>query len=378
MAALAALALAPALAGCGGSPPRTPPGRDDLRPAPLPQSRGATFYVAPTGSDAAPGTRSAPWRTVQKAFDTLRPGQVALVRAGTYRENLVVSRGGRPDAPITVRSAPGERAVLEPAVRSPSYPLRLTTGAAFVRVQGFVIQNARGASTMNVVGLGESPGAHDYEISDCEIRYAHNSSGVFVDDTNSHVWLLGNTVHDNNEPGVQHQGIYFEGHDSVIANNVVYGQTDGFGIQVRAGARDVDVTNNTVTGVSLSGIMVESTAAAITVVNNISVDNGGWAVRGLDAGGPLGSGNIAYNNLGFGNRSGEFANERRPVIDFSRGGNVVADPRFVDAGGDDFRLAAGSPALGRALRAWTPADDRTGAPRPAAGRADLGSYERTG
>jgi hypothetical protein len=375
MAALAVVALAPALSGCGGAAPRH---HDDLRPAPLPPSRGATFYVAPTGSDDAAGTRQAPWRTVQKAFDTLRPGQTALVRGGTYRENLVVDRGGRPDAPITVRSAPGERAVLEPAVHAPSYPLRLTTGAAYVRIQGFVIQDARGPSTMNVVGLGEDPGAHDYEISDCEIRFARNSSGVFVDNTNRHVWLLGNTVHDNNEPGVQHQGIYFEGHDSVIANNVVYGQTDGFGIQIRAGARNVEVTNNTVTRVSLSGIMVESTASDVTVVNNVSAFNGGWAVRGLDGGGPLGTGNVAYGNLGFGNRSGEFANEGRPIIDFSRGGNVVADPRFADAAAGDFRLAAGSPALARALPAFTPAHDRAGDARPVSGRADLGAFERSG
>jgi parallel beta-helix repeat protein len=299
-----------------------------------------------------------------------------MVRAGTYRENVVVRRGGTARAPITVRNEPGVRPVLTPSPRSPSYPLRLTEGAAYVRVRGFVIEQARGESTMNVVGLGEHPGAHDYEISDCEIRFARNSSGVFVDDTNSHVWLLGNTVHDNNEPGVQHQGIYFEGSDSVIANNVVYGQTNGFGIQVRAGADNVLVTHNTVSGNSLSGIVVENTAGGVRVVNNISAFNGGYAVRGLDEGGPVGRGNIAFNNLGFGNGDGEFADEGRQIVRFPPRGNLVKNPKFLDRAQADFRLREDSPALDRAAPEWTPAEDRAGAPRPTDRHADLGAYER--
>jgi hypothetical protein len=361
------------LGGCGGSSP--PPPENTTLPPRLPDSTGQRFYVSPQGSDSAAGSSAEPWRTVQKAFDTLRPGQIALVRAGTYRENVVVRRGGTARAPVTVRNEPGARPVLTPAPRSPSYPLRLTDGAAYVRVQGFVVERARGPSTMNVVGLGESPGAHDYEISDCEIRFARNSSGIFVDDTNRRVWLLGNTVHDNNERGVQHQGIYFEGHDSVIANNVVYGQTDGFGIQVRAGADNVVVTHNTVSGNSLSGIVVENTAARVRVVNNVSAFNGGYAVRGLDAGGPLGSGNVADDNLGFRNGDGEFANEGRRVLHFSRG-NLVRNPKFVDRAQGDFRLGEGSPALDRAVPEWSPAQDRSGAPRPSDVPADLGAYER--
>ncbi len=356
-------------AGCGGAPAPWDGGK---LPRPLPASKGKTFYVAPDGSDSARGSKGEPWGTVQHAFDVLRAGETALVRSGTYRENLVVRRGGTARAPITVRNHPGERPVLNPAVRSPSYPLRLTEGAAYVRVQGFVIEKARGPSTMNVAGLGESPGAHDYEISDCDIRFARNSSGIFIDDTNRGVWLLGNTVHENNEAGVQHQGIYFEGRESVIANNVVYGHDQGFGIQLRAGAEDVLVTSNTVSGNSLSGIVVENTAGRVRVVNNISAFNGGYAVRGLDARGPLQGGNVAYNNLGFANRDGNFANEDRPVVDFSRG-NLVERPKFLDRAKADFRLSADSPALDRALRDWTPAQDR--ARRPRDPPADLGAYE---
>ena len=369
------------------SPAPSPSGVGTSLPVRLPESLGATFYVSPTGSDGNAGTLSAPWRTVQKAFDTLTAGQVALVRAGTYSENVVVRRAGPALAPITVRNYPGERPVLHPSSVSPSYPLRLTTGAAFVRVQGFVIENAQGASTMNVVGLGSNPGAHDYEISDCEIRFAKNSSGVFIDNTNYDVWLLGNTVHDNNEAGVQHQGIYLESDDSVIANNVVYNQTNGFGIQVRtdapSGPDNVIVADNTVTGVSLSGIMFEHTVSNSKMINNVSAFNAGTGLRGLYSDGdhpndPVGTGNVAYNNVVYGNGRNLYSDPTpsgATILDFGRG-NTTADPLFVNRGAWDLRLQAGSPAIDTGLNAFSPTLDRVFMARPQGATPDVGAYER--
>jgi hypothetical protein len=343
--------------------------------------------VSPLGADTNPGTLDAPWRTVQKAFDTLQPGQLAFVRAGTYSQNLVMKRAGTASAPITVRNYPGEQPVLHPAASSPSYPLRLTTGAAYVRIQGFVVENAVGASTMNVVGLGSNPGAHHYEISDCEIRFAKNSSGVFIDNTNNNVWLLGNTVHSNNEAGVQHQAIYLESDDSVIANNVVYDQTNGFGIQVRSdlgsGPDNVTIANNTVTGVSLSGIMIEHTVSHSRMINNVSAFNSGTGLRGYYSSGdhpndPVGTGNVAYNNVVYGNQRNTYSDPTpsgAAILDFS-GGNMVADPLFVNRAGWDLRVAGGSMAVDRALAPYSPWNDRAFTSRPQGAAPDVGAYER--
>jgi hypothetical protein len=160
------------------------------------------------------------------------------------------------------------------------------------------------------------------------------------------VRVLGNVVHDNGIGTVhQHQGIYFQGRDGVIERNIVYGQPNGFGIQLRAGADRVLVASNTAVGNSLSGIVVENTATRVTVVNNISAYNGGSAINGYDSGeGSVLPGNVAHHNLGFGNESGDFVNADRPVIDFSGDSNVVANPRFVDRDAHDFHLRLGSPA----------------------------------
>src|SRR5204863_2597708 len=56
--------------GTGGAP--------SSLPARLPVSSGAVYHVAKTGSDTAPGTETAPWRTVQKALNTLRAGDTVM------------------------------------------------------------------------------------------------------------------------------------------------------------------------------------------------------------------------------------------------------------------------------------------------------------
>jgi parallel beta-helix repeat protein len=355
----------------------------------LPLSRGLVRYVAPNGSDRAPGTLRSPWRTVQKALDTLAPGQTALVRAGTYRQNLSLSRAGSRTETITIRSYPRERVVLRPDTDEPSYPVLIRAGAAYARVQGFVIEGASTPNTVNVYLTGRS---HDIELSRCEIRGAEHGSGVFVDPTTYRIHVLANLVHDNNEQGRQHQGIYYEASNGLVANNVVYGHAHGFGIQLRTDARtgpeSVIVTNNTVTGNSLGGIVVEHTASRITIVNNIAAFNGGTGIRGYfgeedHPDDPAGTGNVVHDNLVFGN--GGYGNLLSDVITSGPsvgaailrfGRNVVADPRFAGAARRNFRLRPGSPALGRALPRYAPPRDRVGQLRTRRSSLDLGAYER--
>jgi hypothetical protein len=403
------VALAPTGASASPPPPPPPPPPSPPPPSPLPPpppppaglgvslpprlgaSTGAVFYVSTSGSDSNPGTLASPWRSVQKALSSLLPGQVALVRAGVYAQSLVMSRAGSGVAPITVRNYPGERPVLRPGGSgSMDYPVRITKGAAYFRLQGFVIEGAPLHTTVNVwVSDGQQTSlpapTHDIELANNEIRNGTGSS-VLVSPNTDRVQLLGNVVHDSGDGSTQHQGIYFQGQNGLIANNLVYRTPNGFGIQVRGNypdpdtvvetpARNVIVANNTVVDSSLSGIVIENTASDVTIVNNISAFNGSFGVRGYynGSGGVL-PGNRAFNNLAYGNRGGQYGNTSGSVIDF--GDNLIADPLFQDTAGYNYRLQGTSPALSKSLAEYTPSYDNTEAARPLGTGPDLGSYER--
>jgi hypothetical protein len=104
--AFAALALA--FGACHGS-------SSDDPPPPPPQ--GPAFYVAPNGDDQNPGTETEPWRTLARGLSGLVPGDTLLLRGGTYFESATVSVSGTALHPITIRSFPGELAILDSGPR---------------------------------------------------------------------------------------------------------------------------------------------------------------------------------------------------------------------------------------------------------------------
>jgi Pel9A-like, right handed beta helix region len=65
-----------------------------------------TFYVDPAGNDSAAGSATQPWRTLQKAANTVRAGDLVSVRAGHYA-GLYLTTSGTATDPITFHGEPG-------------------------------------------------------------------------------------------------------------------------------------------------------------------------------------------------------------------------------------------------------------------------------
>ena len=99
---------------------------------PRPTPRSARF-VAVGGDDRNPGSIDRPFRTVARGVRDLAPGMTLYLRAGVYRESLELRQlAGTAQAPIAIRSYPGEHAVIDS-----SEPLfAVTPGRAWVRAKG--------------------------------------------------------------------------------------------------------------------------------------------------------------------------------------------------------------------------------------------------
>jgi hypothetical protein len=134
----------------------------------------SSFYVSTTGNDSNPGTQTAPWRTVQHAADAARAGSTVNVRGGVYEELVSIkASGNETDGYITLRSNPGETAILDAEHFTPSGRQGVLTihNQSYIRIEGFEIRNFRTAEH-RLVPLG-----------------------ISVMGAGSHIELLNNDVH---------------------------------------------------------------------------------------------------------------------------------------------------------------------------------------
>src|SRR3954467_4293563 len=60
----------------------------------------SAYSVSTTGSDSNNGSADAPWRTLQKAADTVKAGDVVTVNAGNYEGFSAYGLRGTAAAPI--------------------------------------------------------------------------------------------------------------------------------------------------------------------------------------------------------------------------------------------------------------------------------------
>lgn len=79
-----------------------------------------TYHVAcrnPQASDANPGTKERPFKTIGRAAEIVEPGEKVIVHEGVYRECVSPRRGGDgPDRMIAYEAAEGEKVIVSGAV----------------------------------------------------------------------------------------------------------------------------------------------------------------------------------------------------------------------------------------------------------------------
>jgi len=111
------------------------------------RATGSVYYVSPTGNDANPGTATAPFKTFAKANSVLTAGSTLNIYAGTYTEQLKISKSGTSSALITVKPLSGT--VVIDMRNAATFGLNLA--ASYVTVSSLEIKNS-GDICVNMVG----------------------------------------------------------------------------------------------------------------------------------------------------------------------------------------------------------------------------------
>jgi hypothetical protein len=257
-----------------------------------------TYYVALTGNDDAPGSRDAPFRTIQHAADIARAGTTVVVEDGTYAEcgnctgvayDVLLRHSGTARAPITFAAANLHGAIIDGG--GSRRCLGFDDNLAYITLTGFHLRDCAGG----IAGLGN---AHDIVVKqniierigltgNCGTNGGYGFAGIGWEEA-WNIVVDGNIIHDVGQPHSSYgcsftndHGIYGHGHDITIVNNVFYNNNSGWDIQLAGGPSGQRwlIANNTFGArndprapgnIVIWEAQGPNTPSSITIQNNIS------------------------------------------------------------------------------------------------------------
>ena len=343
------------------------------------------YYVAPTGSDSAAGTKAAPFKTIARAAQAAtKAGTTVWVAPGTYAGGFKTTASGTAASRIYYVSTTKWGAKIVPPASS-SNDNAWDNRGNYVSIIGFDVDGSKpGAGTAWLHGIytGGSYGMiqenHVHHIANSAVCTSAGGSAIGVDSYYKGVKddIVANTVNDIGPASCKFiQGIYVST-SGTIKNNLVY-RVGEAAIHLWHDATDVIITNNTVAkshyGIIVGGGDFYFTSAGannVIVANNILYDNG----IGISEQGKTGTANRYTSNLLY--KNGTAISLRNGL---TATGTVSSDPLFVGysatAAAPNFHLTASSPAIGRGTATNAPTTDIDGKARNASTGFDIGAYQ---
>jgi len=262
--------------------------------------------VSPDGHNSWPGTEAEPWRTLAHAFRSLRAGQTLYVHGGTYTEFIskVHIHKGRPNQPIVVKAAPGDRS--PPLVR----------GAVFLRQPSFW--------TIDGIDVTADPDLTEVPSALVKLTggtgWVWRNSEIWGTESNANVLIAGygtgeptkwtfkrNCVHDVNAPGAHRVANLAIGHmrkdadDGRVVRNLFFDAPGGKNVVVGnggGGPRGLKIRFNTLYG-SRIGVSVAGARRVEFARNIVAQMSLGFTLRGKRSptGRVKGHGNVVTQNL---------------------------------------------------------------------------------
>ena len=374
----AASASGPAAVTTGAS---LPTGAID--PAAVIPATTYNFYVAPSGSDTAAGTKAAPFKTLARAAKATRASTTVWVAPGTYAGGLKTTLSGTASGHIYFVSTTKWGARIVPPASS-SNSTAWDNRGNYIDIVGFDVDGTvsqSGTKWLHGIYNGGSYGTirenHVHHIAKSVACTSAGGSAIGVDSYYHGVKtdVVSNMVNDIGPAGCSFvQGIYISTSGSV-KNTVVYRVAEA-AIHLWHDANNVIITNNTVT-TSHTGIVVGGGDFYYTagpddntaVYNNIVYDN----YYGISEQGKTGVHNTYRNNLVYQNTVNWTL--RNGLSNYN---TVSSAPYFVSytkTGTPNLHLTSSSPAIGRGTATNAYPTDFDGRPRNASTGYDIGAYQ---
>src|SRR5882724_10631042 len=114
---------------------------------------GRDLYVSRDGADSNRGSRCAPFRTIQRAADSSKPGDAVHVLPGVYPESVIVHTGGTSSEHIRYVSDVKWAAKITGGYDRAAF--RVQSGS-YVDIVGFDITNTTGTQGIEMYASGGS------------------------------------------------------------------------------------------------------------------------------------------------------------------------------------------------------------------------------
>lgn len=337
-------------------------------------SHAGIYYVANEGSVDNDGSYTKPWPSVAHALDQAGGGNTIVLKPGIYVGPVTVHMkdAGTEKNPTIIKSEKKWKAVIIGG--GFGHGMGNDIDCPWVVFDGFEVFGAADGVSLN--------GNHN-TARNC---WVHNNwaMGISSHSRTGNV-IENNLVEYNGQHPHLHHGIYADGEDLLVRNNIIRNNA-AFGLHLYPSMKKAVVVNNLIYGHRYqSGIILYSPAGGSggenLIVNNTVVDN----ARGISI--AHGNGEKLYNNI-------VTAREPRFVFDNSEDTvNTLADynlcvpssplqgshglsvdPGFVEPDLMCYWLRADSPACGKGMAEYAPKTDFWGRELPVGTAPDLGAF----
>jgi parallel beta-helix repeat protein len=297
-----------------------------LTVTPAPGSR--YYYVSTEGNDAHPGTKALPFQSIGQAANVAKAGDVVLIQAGIYYEDVRPLHSGEPDKYITYQNEGDGEVVIDAQDGQRAGCIEIDN-KSYLQFIGLTVRGANSYQTWPRAGISMTDGTNHIILDNITaysnfvgiIAYGQQNPVSFVTVKNSKTFGSGNI-------GNTHYGIFFyqKVYDSSILNNhVAYTlpESQSYGIEISTdfpgtqsnGPRRIVITGNEVDHNESEGIHTWN-AVGVQIGGNYPHDNGATGIQVED-----GSENVVVENNLSENNAQKYEFETGVWIDDSK--NVV-------------------------------------------------------